>query len=129
MKKLTRSTLSLLLAAVLTATLLPAQAAKVSPRYTGISNIDANLEIKSGRATCRGTVEVKSNYTADLVLELKRDGTVIKTWTDSGTGKIELNKTYYVTSGHDYELEATATVYNSSNKVVETPSYSASKSY
>lgn len=129
MKKLTRSTLSLLLAAVLTAALLPAQAAKASPRYTGISTINASLEIENGRATCSGTVEVKPNYTADLVLELKRDGTVIKTWSDSGTGKITIKKTYYVSSGHEYELEATATVYNSSNKVVETPSYSASKSY
>lgn len=129
MKKFTRSTLSLLLAAVLMATLLPAQAAGISPRYTGISIIDANLEIKNSFATCIGTVDVKRGYTADLVLELKRDGTVIKTWSDSGTGKIEINKTYYVTSGHEYELTATATVYNSSNKVVETPSYSASKSY
>ena len=129
MKKFTRPTLSLLLAAALTAALLPAQAAKVSPRYTGISAINASLEIENGRANCSGTVEVKPNYTVDLVLELKRDGTVIKTWTDSGTGRSKINKTYYVTSGHDYELEVTATVYNSSNKVVETPSYSVSKPY
>lgn len=129
MKKFTRSTLSLLLAAVLTAALLPAQAAEVSPRYIGISNINASLEITNSFATCIGTVNVKPDYTADLVLELKRDGTVIKTWTDSGTGKIEINKTYYVTSGHKYELTSKATVYNSSDKVVETPSYSTSKSY
>ncbi len=72
MKKFIRSTLSLLLAVMLTATLLPAQAARITPRYTGISIIDANLEIKNGRATCMGTVDVKSGYTADLVLELKR---------------------------------------------------------
>lgn len=129
MKKLTRSTLSLLLAALLTAALLPAQAAGVFPRYTGISAIKANLEIENSFAACIGTVNVKTGYTADLVLELKRDGTAIKTWTDSGTGRIEINKTYYVTSGHDYELVATATVYNSGGKVIETPSDTTSKSY
>ena len=55
-------------------------------------------------------------------MKLQRDGRTIKTWTDSGSKGFDILKTYYVTPGHDYQVVVTATVYNSSGKIVETPS-------
>lgn len=103
----------------------------VEPRYTGIFNISPTLNIStSGAASCYGAVMVRSGYTADLTVELKQDGTTIKTWTDSGSGSIRVQGTYYVISGHDYVVTTTAIVYDSNNRVIETSSAdSAERSY
>ncbi len=131
MKKFVRSTLSLLLlTGVLMSLFLSAQAEEVTPRHIGLFSVTGSLYISSdGKATCKGSARLKSGYTADLTMELARDGDPIKTWTTSGSGTIKLDKTYYVTSGHEYTLTATATVYDSSGNVVETPSDTSSKSY
>lgn len=70
------------------------------------------------------------DYTADVTVELKRDGITIKTWTASGSEVISAGGTYYVTSGHEYVVTTTATVYDSNGKIVESPSKdSPSKNY
>lgn len=75
-------------------------------------------------------VSSRSGYSVDLKMKLQRDGRTIKTWTDSGSKGFDILKTYYVTPGHDYQVVVTATVYNSSGKIVETPSaYSNEVSY
>lgn len=132
MKKTIRSTLSLLLLmGILGNCFLTARAEGISPRFTGISIISSTLNISSaGGAKCNGTATTRSGYTVDLKVELKRDGSTIKTWTSSGSGTVSAGGTYYVTSGHEYVVTTTATVYNSSGKIVETPSQdSATKSY
>lgn len=130
MKKHIRTAISLiLLLGVMMATLATAYA--VEARYTGISRLDATLTISSkGAASCQGTVAVRSGYKADIKVELKQDGSTIQTWTSSGTGTVRAGGTYYVESGHNYIVTTTATVYDSNNKVIETPfTDSVSKSY
>lgn len=107
------------------------QPEEATPRFTGISTLASTLSIsKYGRATCGGTVSIRDGYTVDLTVELKQDGTVIKTWTNSGSGILDAGGSYYVTSGHTYVVTTTAEVYNSSGTLVEAPSEdSLEKSY
>lgn len=123
-KKSKRSITSLLLlVALLMANLVPAQAVQIEPRYTGITGLSTVLTISaSGGAKCGGEVIALSGYTADLTVELKQDGTTIKTWTASGTGVVSAGSTYYVKSGHDYVVTTSVEVYTSSNTLVCTAS-------
>lgn len=127
MKKQTRIAMALLLlVGVLVANFATAQAAE--PRYAGVARISSTLNIsKSGAASCSGQVVLWSGYTADLTVELKRDGTTIKTWTNSGSGTVSAGGTYYVASGHDYVVTTTATVYDSNGQWVESPSLDSVK--
>ncbi len=100
-----------------------AKETEVTPRYTGVSTLAASLDIsKSGCASCYGYAKVLTDYTADLKVELQQDGNTIKTWTASGTKDIEVVKDYWVAPGHDYQVIVSATVKNSSGKIVDTPS-------
>lgn len=132
MKKTFRSVISLLLLlGILGCTLLAAHAEGISPRYTGLSTLSSSLKISAGGgATCRGSVTLKDGYTADLKVELKQDGSTIRTWTNSGSGTLSAGATYYVMSGHEYVVTTTATVYDSDGNLVGAPSLdSATKSY
>lgn len=121
MKKHTRFAMSLLLLLGILMAFASAQA--VEPRYTGITRLTSSLEISaSGAASCAGKAILRSGYTADLKVELKRDGSTIKTWTTSGSDTLSAGGTYYVMSGHDYVVTTTATVYDSTGKLVESPS-------
>lgn len=122
MKKHTRSMMALLLlVGAVMANIVTTQA--VEPRYTGISYLSSVLTIStSGGAACTGKVKVRDGYQADVKVELKQDGTTIKTWTDSGSGTITISEARYVASGHNYVLTTTATVYDSNGKLVENPS-------
>lgn len=119
----------ILLVGILTANLATAQT--VVPRYIGATDLYSSLDISStGAARCDGEVDLRSGYTADLTVELQRDGVTIKTWRSSGNGDVTAGGTYYVESGHDYVVVATATVYNSSGQWIESPvRYSAEQHY
>lgn len=97
------------------------QQGMVEPRYTGISSIDALLSIDaSGRASISGRVHTRSGYTADVAVSLCRDsGTTVTTWHDSGSGKIEIEKTRYVTANHDYYVVVSADVYDNNGRLVD----------
>ncbi len=102
----------------------------IEPRYVAITSLSSTLNISSaGAAECTGNVEMWDGYTADLKVELKRDGTTIKTWTDSGSGEVSAGGTYYVTSGHDYIVVTTATVYNRSGRWIESPTCDSDKQH
>lgn len=124
MKKFVRSSLSLLLLlSIFVTTIGVVQAAQVEPRYTGVARITSYLNIsENGAAACSGSAALWSGYTADLTVELKRDGTTIKTWTASGTTYLTAGDTYYVTPGHTYVVTTTVTVYDSNGNIVESPS-------
>ncbi len=125
MKKIIRMFLAtfLLLGILMTGVANAREATTISPRLIGITNITSKLTISdAGCARCSGLVSVRDGYTVDLTVELKQDGTTIKTWTGSGSGTFDAGGIYYVASGHTYVVTATATVYNSSGKIVETPS-------
>ena len=132
MKKRIRTTIPafLLLGAIL-GNLMAAQAAEVMPIYIGIGSIATGLTISDdGKATCNGTVVLRSGYTADVTVELKQDGTTIKTWTASGSMRVPAGGIYYVASGHLYIVKTTADVYDSEGNWVETQTgYSQAKHY
>ena len=100
-------------------------------RYTGIASIGAGLTINSaGKADCTGTTIIYSGYSANLTMKLQQDGTTIKTWTASDTSAITLSKSYYVMSGHNYQVVTSVDVYNSKGAYVATYSCSSNvKSY
>jgi hypothetical protein len=110
MKKQIRTVISLLLLlGALMANFVVVQA--VEPRYTSVRQIHATVELSTdGKASCYGDVKLSSGYTADVKVELKQDGTTIKTWTKSGSGTISISGTYYVMTGHSYMVTTTATV-------------------
>jgi len=97
----------------------------VSPRYVNIALFATSIDINdNGKASCHSYVETaNSTYTIYLSIGLQRykDGawTTIKSWSTSGTGDAELDKSYYVTSGYYYRTAATATVYTSGGSYVE----------
>ena len=94
---------------------------EISPQYTGVARIKATLEVSdTGYATCYGTVTPNDGYSVDFTLQLKRDGVAIKTWNNSGTSTLSIDKGYYLTPGYDYQVVATAKVKNSSGTIVET---------
>lgn len=83
---------------------------EVMPRFVGIDSQAVQLQIdENGRATCWCLILATSGYSLDVTMELERDGTVIKTWTGSGSS-VELLKYYYVTKNHDYQLIITSRV-------------------
>lgn len=132
MKKLLRSAIpAFALFSILVGSLIGAQASEITPRYTGIATLTSGLTISdTGKATCAGKVMLWDGYTADVTVELKRDGATIKTWVSSGSGVVSAGGTYYVASGHEYVVTTTATVYDSNGKIVESPSKdSPSKNY
>ena len=82
----------------------------------------ASLDISSsGCASCYGRVTPYSGYKVTLEVELQRDGKTIKSWSDTNKDTFSIDEIYYVTPGHDYQVVVTATVYNSSGRIVETP--------
>ena len=95
-------------------------------RYKRISVFAIELTIStSGKASCYSWAEsAYSTDTIDLTMELQRyiGGTwdTVKSWNGSGTAIAYLNKDWYITSGYNYRVLATAKVYNSSGVLQET---------
>ena len=97
----------------------------VIPLYAGLVNLNSILDIDSrGYALCEASADADLNYTCNAPLELQQKSEkswkTIKKWSSSGRKNYFL-KGVYVTSGHDYRLKISADVYNSSGKLVESP--------
>lgn len=91
------------------------------PMYTGISSLVCEISIsQNGCASCYGRAINYTGYSTTLRMDLRRDGTTIKSWTTSGSGLVSLDKDYYVVSGHSYRVVVVATVKNSSGTTVGT---------
>lgn len=123
-KRFTRCvSLSLVLACIVATLCIGASATEIVPRYSGIIAINADINVSSsGRADCYGYVMIKDGYSAELTVALQRDGVTLKSWSDSGSDEVEIEKPYYVTPGHDYQVIVTAVVRNSGGGIVERPS-------
>lgn len=104
-----------------TASATPLLPTSIQPIYVGVSTVAANLKISSaGNATVTAQVCASPGYTVDLVVSLERDsGVLIKSWSDSGSGTVGIEKTYYVSSGHDYYVSASVSVYDRNGKLVD----------
>lgn len=131
MRKTARAALaSFLLFGILLTNIASAQEATITPRHTGIFNVSSRLTISnSGCARCTGVTVLKAGYTASIKVELKQDGSTIKTWTNSGSDTVDAGGIYYVKSGHTYVVTTTATVYDSDGKFVEKPSQDSPSKY
>lgn len=108
----------------------------VQPLYCRIGTYIIEFDINSsGKSTCYCSVTSDtSTDSVELTMELQRlkdgDWNTIKTWTGSGTWLATLDKTWYVTSGYEYQLKITAEVYDSSGSLRETQvEYSCSVDY
>lgn len=116
MNKIVKRMLTLTLAmGIILTMVLPLAAAEpkvVQPRMTGISTLTTRLNISaSGKATCGVTLYNKGDYDVTVVIDLKQDGTTIKSWTVTpSVGNNQITKYQYVSSGHDYQVVATALV-------------------
>ena len=97
---------------------------EIEPCYEGVSSVRVNFNISaSGKTTSTATVIVLPGYTADVYLDLQQnDGEWenIMTWEDSGSGRIYLNKSYYVESGYEYRAQVTVDIYDDDGSYVET---------
>ena len=85
-------------------------------------------------ANCSASVSAPtSSYDVELTVELQQNRSgwdTIKTWTDAGTRYASAGGNWYVASGYDYRVKATATVYNSSGREIESATfYSYTESY
>lgn len=108
------ATLILVLSIIFTM-IIPATAAEpqtVQPRMVGISNMAARLEISSsGKASCIATLYNNGTYDVTIIIILTQDGTPIKSWSAPAQDQYNaLERFYYVTSGHDYQVTVKAEV-------------------
>ena len=116
MKKAITKFFCLVLCLMLTVSVTLASAtekSEIMPRLTGIDSQAVSLTISEyGRASCWCLILVSTGYTVDVIMDLEQDGTVIKTWTASGSsgGRVELSKPYYVAEGHDYQVVVTTRI-------------------
>lgn len=91
-----------------------------APRAISYSKFRAGLEISNGLASCTGSIEIVPGCTATLTMELYRDDDSIKTWKAENAARIiELSKSYFITTGHTYQVIVSVDVYNSSGKLIE----------
>lgn len=97
----------------------------------GISNLSASLSISSlGKASCGAATYNNGTYDVTLTIALKQDGSTIKSWnvaTEDGFNSIE--KTYYVTSGHSYQVVVKATITASGSYINSYNAYSTTVKY
>lgn len=122
MKNITKRMLAMVFAlAILLTVAVPAAAVQtqeqteiqtVQPRLIGITGLAAQLSIsKTGRATCGAIVYNDGDYDVAIIISLKQDDTTIKTWSMvAEVGNNQFEKYYYVASGHEYQVTATAQV-------------------
>lgn len=138
MKKTRSRLLSLLLAVILIASVVPVQAASsdIAPyRYDYVSSCAVSLNITSkGLATCYGDINLRRGVNAEMTVTLykstdKRNWDYVTSWDTSGSSMLVLEKNYYVMSGYYYKAELSADVYNSSGSFLENVTSTSSIKY
>ncbi len=107
-----------------------AQKPKDELQYTGVRRIGTEVEISGlGRADCIGEAIAFPGYSVSATMQLRQDGTTIKSWYSSGS-QVTFDESYYVTPGHSYQTYLTVSVKNSSNILVANYTcYSSVKTY
>lgn len=100
-KKVLALTLLLVFTLGITAQAAQPRAAQITP----------SLSFSGTTATC--AVTVRGDKTTDsiaITAKLYQGGTLLKTWTKSGTGTVKLSETATVTKTRSYILESTVTI-------------------
>ena len=135
MKKSTKRFVTLIFAlSIIFSIIVPAAAIEpdaVQPRMVGISNLSARLAISdSGKATCTASVYNNGDYDVTVIITLTRDGTPIKSWTVPAEVRSNvIEKYYYVTSSHDYQVTVNAEISSNGSLVRSYPISSSIMSY
>lgn len=127
--------LSLLLAVVLSLSFAVSVSAQeqeqtpIMPRYTYIAATIVDLSINE---TTNVTSNFAYSYLHDESLEMQAvvklqrynnsKWNTVKTWTASGMGEVEVDKTWAVASGYTYRTYATFSVYDSNGNLLESVS-------
>lgn len=118
----------LLLLALSFALIVPASAAvaePVQPRYThlGITSGSLTINENTGIAYCIARCTAVNGVTIEITGKLQqwKNGAwnTLKTWTESGTILVTLDKQWAVVSGYQYRFFITYTVRDSSGTVLE----------
>ncbi|MBQ7900947.1 MAG: hypothetical protein IJ365_03150 [Clostridia bacterium] len=94
----------------------------VTPRYTHIAQHQNNLSVStSGVLSCYGKTNVYYPYVAGVTVELQKNGSTIKTWSNNrDTISAVVDETYSAVSGNTYRLRLTHTAYDSDGNLLET---------
>ena len=105
-------------------------------RYTTISDIVLYCDIfTSGRAECSASARIRTGNSGVLTMNLQRSSngyawTTIKSWNTSGSGKLSVEGSHYVTSGYTYRIEVSIQAKNASGQIIETETrYSSGNDY
>ena len=106
----------------------------VLPNYVAITRVYNYLGMETdGQLLCIGETDVQNRYNTGVKMELQQyDGgwDTIKTWTDTGTKSVSLEKYYSVASGYSYRLKLTHYSYDSNwNQLEAITKYSSTVSY
>lgn len=119
---------------IMLTTVIPASAAQppvIMPAYVGITDLFSGLTISSnGKASCKATTYNNGTHDVTLTIALKQDGSTIKSWnvvTSDGFNSVEKN--YFVTSGHSYQVVVTATISASGSYINSYNAYSTTVKY
>lgn len=107
---------------IMLTTVIPASAAQppvIMPAYVGITDLFSGLTISSnGKASCKATAYNNGTHDVTLTIALKQDGSTIKSWdvvTTDGFNSVEKN--YFVTSGHSYQVVVADAVIHQSGQL------------
>lgn len=96
---------------------------EVEPRYTGVATVYVDLSItNAGRTDDYAYINVQTGYTIEGTLTLLKTNGIWeeeKVWEVSGSGIVTIDKSWYVPSGHYYQLELDINVYNSQGTMVD----------
>lgn len=115
------SVLFLILCCIFTL-IVPTYASEIEPMTDSTDNFRADLSISAGQALCEvsGKASLVS-HKIEVVMSLNQLGNPIplKSWSASGTGKLTMSKSYYVSRGYDYQVSATITVRDSGGRFIE----------
>lgn len=133
MKKIIKSTATLMLVLCMLVAAIPASASDlqtdeseiVTPRYVACSYVDTCLTIGSlGYSVSSVEVYMYSGYTAEITMTLQKSSNGIlwsddASWTSSGSSNLALSKARYVLSGYYYRVVSEIEIYNSTGTKVE----------
>lgn len=107
----------------------------IQPLYDYVSTIHLDLEINSntGLASCSTRVVPSGYIPADVELKLQRlingSWVTFMSWEASDTGKVTIEKSYYVYKGYYYRLSVDVTVYNASGTVIDSVTENSSRQW
>ena len=108
----------------------------ISPLYTNISAIYANLSINGATSYCNGRIQTAtSGATTSVSVYLQRstDGvtwSTLKTWSGSGTYSADASGQYAISSGYQYRVSVYGSVRDQNGSLLESATkYSAVKTY